>query len=147
MNKIENYQEKKDWLWKFQGGTEQIPAICTGCGKLMLGNYKIDLAHNLAKTKWNFKNYPLFINSLLNLSLQDNGCNVERRQPRYDNNTKYYLLCCNYLDKIGEDVYDESISVIYRKKYNLGFNYANVFIFETYLKEHPGFAKFINCEV
>lgn len=71
---LDNYE------WKFDYMVRKQKHNCTGCDKLLFG--KCDMAHNLSRTKMNRKNYPLMIDSLLNLTVQHNHCNVGRK-PAY----------------------------------------------------------------
>jgi hypothetical protein len=68
--KIDRYEEKKEWLYKLQNG------LCSGCGRTLTCLVKIDLAHYFPRTNDNLKKYPLFLDSIINISLQCNFCNV-----------------------------------------------------------------------
>ena len=76
MNKppIKNYVEKAEYLYKYQGG------LCSACNMPM--KVKPDIAHWLSRTDDNIVKYPLYIDSILNISLQHNICNVGRLVPR-----------------------------------------------------------------
>jgi hypothetical protein len=86
---IKNYIPKMWFMWRRQKG------LCSGCGKPIdlyydqnrrefhdgITEEKVDFAHNFANTKKHVKNYPLFIHSMFNGSVQTNSCNVARRPP------------------------------------------------------------------
>ena len=69
---IKNY----DWKYSYLACRQNF--ICSGCGEFFDAS-KTDIAHNFPRTKKNMKNYPLMIDSLLNITLQHNRCNVGRK--------------------------------------------------------------------
>lgn len=74
---IDRYNKKFEYLMDKQLNK------CSACNKTFINSEKIDIAHNFSRTEKNIKNYPLFIDSLLNITLQHNYCNVNRRLPIY----------------------------------------------------------------
>lgn len=108
---MKNYESKFGYLMSHQN------KMCSACGEPMSYTEKLDLAHWLSNTKNNRRSYPLFINSLLNLSLQYNKCNVARLLPIFKNKGSVGTMkCTHYL----------------AERYN-GF-----------LERHPLYSKFVN---
>jgi hypothetical protein len=106
---IKNYEEKFNYHFYRQKG------YCVCCEGYLLSCFKIDLCHKLSRTKKNIKNYPLFIDSLLNTFIAHNECNVARLQP---------------LDKHG--------------KRTKQINYHQAEMAERFLERHPKISDFVN---
>ena len=73
--KMKNYQDKQYYLLKHQGRELASKYTCPACKKLMY-NFHMSMQHRLHNSKQNRKLYPLFIDSLLNLSVIHLKCNV-----------------------------------------------------------------------
>ncbi len=163
---IEHYHKKMEWHIKFQDYK------CTGCETMIagyweddkyyyydiiMGKNKVDFAHNLARKDNFIKNYPLFIDSIINSSAQCHKCNYERRQPVKDNPMKLKILWTNYIDRITNNIWipdRASINIasnpifdIFESFYCQGFTYAVAAQIEHFLQDNPEFAKFVNMEV
>jgi hypothetical protein len=80
---IENYIEKMDWMIINQDFK------CSGCGLKFIK--RPQFAHWKSRTEDNVKKWPLFIDSILNASAQDD-CNVERIN-QYGKEPPSDLLC------------------------------------------------------
>lgn len=171
---IKNYREKMEWFIVFQNYS------CSSCGRKMVdwfesdGYYyyndyipkddgssnfiktviKIDFAHNLPRKDNYIKDYPLFIDSILDASAQCHKCNYERKQPVKDNPDKMFKLYIDYqfhIDKInpiqGYMTFTESnIINIYKEFYCQGFTYAVAAQIEQFLQNNPEFARFVNMD-
>ena len=70
---MKNYSNKFIYLYNRQRG------ICPACGEPM-PQFDATLQHGVAKSKTAIKSYPLFINSLLNLSLIHSACNTTKHR-------------------------------------------------------------------
>jgi len=86
---MKHYQEKMNYLIRRNGGN------CAICGLILFGvREKVDLHHRAHNTAWRRRNYPLFIDSVLNLAACHHDCHMERgghdpitdyRAERYEN--------------------------------------------------------------
>lgn len=67
-----NYAEKMQYLYKHQ------EYKCLICGQFLTIQEGLDLHHKYSNTKHGKRKYPLFINSLLNLSLLHSTCHLNK---------------------------------------------------------------------
>lgn len=109
---MKNYEEKYNYLYFHQAG------LCSGCGKKIPHTFfeKSDLAHNLSRTEHNRKNFPKFIDSMLNMTIQHNKCNVSRLLPKHAKG----------------------------KQQSRQINYFQAEQYEKFLQRHPKLEKFVN---
>jgi len=97
---IPNYPEKLMYLYKHQNHK------CDICNRIISFNQSLDLHHKFSNTKWGKKKYPLFINSLLNLSLVHGACHLNKvgRLRITDYNANRYELFLKRHKKISDFV-------------------------------------------
>lgn len=87
------YDQKVIYLYRHQHGQ------CTICGDTMgISSQMHSLDHRLHNKRWTRKKFPLFLNSLLNLHLVHNSCNIDKRKNNR-NTEKYAIVCERHLEK------------------------------------------------